>query len=243
MLQAVKAMYKEVRACVSTPEGFMQAFANYMGVKQGCALSPLKGVAVGLSLCADESKLYSWSLGGLQYAVNKMASFSSIKGLIPNPKKTKILVWKKKKTLPKREMEWMLNGVRIVFVTEHVDLGLLVSQSCTAKNNWPASCSPLLIVAAIVKLQSIMRRAREIGLLSPKLMCRLFETLVRPSLTYESEIWGVELGLLDNYKPGSVAYSVEKVHLQYLNNLGVKESTSSTHVGGEFGRHPVVINI
>jgi hypothetical protein len=89
-----------------------------------------------------------------------------------------------------------------------------------------------------------MRRAKEIGLQSPRLLCRLFDTLIRPSLTYGSEIWGVELGLLDHDKAGSVAHSVEKVHLQYKKRiLGVKRSTTSTHVRGEFGRHPVVMNI
>jgi hypothetical protein len=41
MLRAIKAMYQEVRTCVSTPEGYTKDFASDMGVKQGCALSPL----------------------------------------------------------------------------------------------------------------------------------------------------------------------------------------------------------
>jgi hypothetical protein len=93
-------------------------------------------------------------------------------------------------------------------------------------------------------VHSIMRRSREIGLVFPKLMCRLFDTLMRPTFTYGSEIWGVELGLLDHEKAGSVAYAVEKVHLQYLKrNLGVRKGTTSTLVRGEFGRHPVLMNI
>ncbi len=269
MLQAIKAMYKEVRVCVSTPEGLTPDFASDMGVKQGCALSPLlfglfidelqvilerdrelcnppyiQGVPVGLSLFADDSKLYSWSPKGLQYALNKMATYSATKGLTPNPKKTKIMVWKNKKTFNKRELVWTLNGVNIDVVRKHTDLGLLVSQTGTAKNNWASGCSPPLIQAAMVKLHSILRRSREIGLVSPKFMCRLFDTLLRPTLTYGSEIWGVELGHLDHEKAGSVANAVEKVHLQYLKrNLGVKKGTTSTHVRGEFGRHPVLMNI
>jgi hypothetical protein len=53
----------------------------------------------------------------------------------------------------------------------------------------------------------------------------------------------VELELLDHKKAGSMAHAVEKVHLQYLKrNLGVKKGTTSTHVKGEFGRHPVLMN-
>jgi hypothetical protein len=36
-------------------------------------------------------------------------------------------------------------------------------------------------------------------------MCRLFDTMMRPTLTYGSEIWGVELGLLDHEKAASDA--------------------------------------
>jgi exonuclease III len=269
MLRAIQSMYKNVSACVFTPEGITHDFPSDMGVKQGCALSPLlfglfidelqtilerdkdfcqppymAGVPVCLSLFADDSKLYSWSSRGLQHALNVMADFSAKKGLIPNPKKTKIMVWKNMKTLRDKDLLWTLNGVKVDVVNEHVDLGLLVSQKQTGRNNWSSSCHLPLIKAATVKLHSIMRRAKEIGLQSPRLLCRLFDTLIRPSLTYGSEIWGVELGLLDHDKAGSVAHSVEKVHLQYLKRiLGVKRSTTSTHVRGEFGRHPVVMNI
>jgi hypothetical protein len=119
-------------------------------------------------------------------------------------------------------------------VNKHTDLqlALLVTQKGTAMNNFATGCSPPLIQAAPVKLHSITRRSREIGLVSPKLMCRLFDTLMRPSLTCGSELWGVELGLLDG-KAGSVAYAVDRVHLRYLRrNLGVKKGTTSTHVRG-----------
>jgi hypothetical protein len=93
-----------------------------------------------------------------------------------------------------------------------------------------------VVNAATVKLHCIIRRAREIGVLSPKIMCRLFDTLIRPSLTYGSDVWGVELGPLDHDKSGTVAYSVEKVHLQYLKRIiGVKKSIASFHVRGNLG--------
>jgi hypothetical protein len=236
-LRAVKAMYQDVRACVSNPEGYTKDFASDMGVKQVGALSPLLfdlyidelqntlqrenalcqppylgEVPVGLSLFADDSKLYAWSSSGLQHVLNIMAVFSAKKGLSPNPKKTKIMVWKNTKLI-KGAMKWTLNGVRIEVVKEHVDFGLLVSQAQTAKYNWATSCSHPLINAATVKLHCIIRRAREIGVLSPNMMCRVFDTLIRPSLTYGSEVWGVNLGPLDHHKSGTVANSVEKVHL------------------------------
>jgi hypothetical protein len=76
------------------------------------------------------------------------------------------------------------------------------------------------------------------------MMCRLFDTLIRPSLTYGSKVWGAEVGMLDHDKTGSVANAVERIHLRYLKRiLGVKQSTPSSHVRGEFGRNPVVLNV
>jgi hypothetical protein len=165
MFQAIQSLYMNVRACDSTPEGVTPEFPSDMGVNQGCALSPLlfglfvdglqtileqdkvscqppyiSGVPVCLSLFADDSKFYSWTLYGLQHALDVMADFSAKKGLSPNTKKTKIMVWKNAKTLRDEELLWALNGVTIDVVTEHVDLGLLVSQKQTGRNNWSASC-------------------------------------------------------------------------------------------------------
>jgi hypothetical protein len=56
-----------------------------------------------------------------------------------------------------------------------------------------------LIPDGTINLYSILSRSREAGLVSVELMCacRLLDTLMIPTLTYGSEIWGVELGLLD----------------------------------------------
>lgn len=64
----------------------------------------------------------------------------------------------------------------------------------------------------------------------------MFDTLIRPSLTYGSEVWGVELGPLNHDKSGTVANSVEKVHLQNFKQIiGVKKSTASSYVRGDLG--------
>jgi hypothetical protein len=93
-------------------EGYTKDFASDLGVKEGCASSPLlfclyidelqntlqrenalcqppyfSGVPVGLNLFADDFKLHAWSSSGLQHALNIMAVFSAKKGLSPNPKK------------------------------------------------------------------------------------------------------------------------------------------------------------
>jgi hypothetical protein len=77
--------------------------------KDFCQPPYMAGEPVCLSLFADDSKLYSWSSRGLQHALNVMADFSAKKGLISNPKKTKIMVWKNMKTLRDKDLLWTLN--------------------------------------------------------------------------------------------------------------------------------------
>ena len=76
-------------------------------------------------------------------------------------------------------------------------------------------------------------RCHELQITSPSLKCRLFDALVRPILSYASEIL-VILG-------GKVALqSLERVHVQFLRQLlGVPISTSTKFILAEFGRLPL----
>jgi len=80
------------------------------------------------------------------------------------------MVRNNKKNFTSQEIIRTLNGLTVDVVTEHVDVGLLVSNAELLENNWSACCSPLLIQAATVILHSIMKRAGKVEQLSPKLM-------------------------------------------------------------------------
>jgi len=98
---------------------------------------------------------------------------------------------------------WTLNGVKIDVVREHVNLGLLVPQKQTGRYHWSASCHLPFIKAATVKLHSNMRSAKDIVLQPPKLSCKLFDSLMKPSLTYGSEILGWSLDCWTTTKPAA----------------------------------------
>ena len=80
----------------------------------------------------------------------------------------------------------------------------------------------------------IKHKLRSVGTLPPKTSFYLFNTSVRPILTYGSDVWGV-------YKSGRDM--VDKQFLQFLKHtLGVKQSTSSLFVYGEAGQFPPSID-
>jgi hypothetical protein len=105
-------------------------------------------------------------------------------------------------------MIWTLNGVHIEVVKEHVDFWDCFYLKHKRQN-----------ISGLYPPSLHHKKGSGNWVLSPKMMCRLFDTLTRPSLTYGSEVWGVELGPLDHDKSGTVANSVEKVHLQYLKRI------------------------
>ena len=74
------------------------------------------------------------------------------------------------------------------------------------------------------------KKVKEIGVIPPKIMFDIFDTLVQPILTYGSDVWGIS-------KKGLT--QVDEVFLQFARCvLHVKSTTSNTIVYGECGRFP-----
>ena len=80
---------------------------------------------------------------------------------------------------------------------------------------------------ALFKVKSDLKH---VGTLPPVIMMYIFNAVVRPILTYGSDVWGVnKMGMEE----------VDKFFMQFLKRtLGVKQSTSSIIVIGETGQIP-----
>ena len=105
-------------------------------------------------------------------------------------------------------------------------------------------CTLLYLSNKIIPYHTICRKAEKartvIDLhrlrhktLSFQHILQLFDTLLKPILTYGSEIWGTA-----NYDV------IEKFHLKFLKQvLGVKASTNTCMIYAETGRHPMSIAV
>lgn len=166
-----------------------------------------------------------------------MHKFSAEHGLQPNPGKSEIMCFgKASRSLENLSGNWHIGGQMIEVVTEHRDLGFYISST----QKWSISCTNQLLAVAKRKYFAMTRRCKEIGMLSPKLLCQMFDSLIRFSLTYGCEIWGLDIDLLDYNKAGKVRNHIEKVQLSLLKwILGVNKSTAGSIVRGEFGRQPL----
>jgi len=247
-----------VQACVQTPqEELTPLFQSTLGVKQGCPLSPtlfglyvdqletvlkqhilsihppeLNGVQIPCLLYADDVVLLSKAPIGLQHCLDVLGGFCETQGLTVNLKKTQVIIFN-----DTRHAQSYLNCVRDVFhymgtpvvkVEQYVYLGVTFHR----KTGYKVAVETLA-VAGRKAMFGMMRRCAVLGITDIKLKAQLFDTLVRPILSYGCEVWGT-------YYMHSVAPELEKVHKLFLRKLlQVRTSVSDFVVLSEVGRFPL----
>ena len=250
ILTCIQSIYGQDEASVLTQAGLTEAFRCTAGVKQGCPASPLLfglyideleallradadridapkllDILVATLLFADDIALMSHSPAGLQYQLSILAKFCADRGLKVNVSKTKIVVFEPKRTeCPPFTFEGQVLERVEVFkylgIAFHGTRGL----SCAMEH---------LCNSARKALFALYGRCHELHIVCPALQCTLFDTLVRPVLSYCCEVW-VSIG-------GKVAMQqLERVYTQFLRQiLGVPTTTPTKFVYAEFGKLPL----
>ena len=86
-----------------------------------------------------------------------------------------------------------------------------------------------------------LRKHTNFSKLKPSLACKIFEAMISPVLSYNSEIWGVyvkhDFKAWDNTP-------IEKTHLKFCKRyLEISNKASNVASRSELGRLPLIINI
>ncbi len=90
-----------------------------------------------------------------------------------------------------------------------------------------------LTAAGKKALFAVRRRCNDLSIIDPEVMCQLFDSLVRPVLSYACEVW---IGCIG----AKGLQQAKQVHRMFLRGiLGVNKATSTFAVLGEFGRYPL----
>jgi hypothetical protein len=90
-----------------------------------------------------------------------------------------------------------------------------------------------LTIAGKNALFALHHRCNDLNITNPKVMCQLFDSLVRPLLSYACEVWTGCTG-------AKRLQQAKQVHRMFLRGiLGVNKTTSTFVVLGEFGRYPL----
>ena len=186
----------------------------------------LNGRTVPVLLYADDLALLSHSREGLQNLLDILRTFSHDRGLTVNIEKTKVLVFAKRKTSISPPLMYaeqplaQVDSFKYLGTTFHKTKGF--SQAIAE-----------LQTAGKRAVFALQRRCAELGIKDTRLICRLFDTLVLPVLSYGCEIWAP-------CASESSLGALERVHTQFLKSLiGVPINTPDNIVLAEFGRYPL----
>jgi hypothetical protein len=249
-MQCLQSMYSQDSVRVMHPtEGLSARFSCGIGVKQGCPLSPLlfglyldglekhldaldgdslpqlADIVVKLLLYADDLALMSETPQGLQKQIDVLSKFCVERQLVINVSKTKVVVFKKRRNAAP---EFTYRGTTIEWVQSFRYLGLELHST-----RGMTVAIDKLTAAGKKALFALRRRCNDLSITDPEVMCQLFDSLVRPVLSYACEVW---IGCTR----AKGLQQAEQVHIMFLRGiLGVNKATSTFTVLGEFGRYPL----
>ena len=259
--EIIKDMYKEVFYRVKVDGGLTEEFSSTIGVKQGCVLSPIlfklfiadivnifdgscDPVSLGSSkiscLCyADDIVILSESADGLQKCLDKLSSYCEKWGLSVNVSKTQVLIFNKGGHRFSR-YRFLLGDQELKIVQEYCYLGIIFS----AGGNFTKALENLNDKAR--KAFFAFRKYDKFG--NAKLSFKFFDTLVKPILTYSSEVitpFYTHSLSCENFTRLCEEFPVEVFNMNLCKSLlGIswKRKPTSLAVRGECGRFPIFID-
>jgi len=249
-MQCLQSMYSQDNVRVMHPtEGLSARFSCGIGVKQGCPLSSLLfglyfnglqkhldeldgdsppqlvDIVVKLLLYVDDLALMSKTPQGLQKQIDVLFEFCVGRQLVINVSKTKVVVFEKRRNAA---LEFTYRGTTIERVQSFRYLGLELHST-----RGMAVAIDKLTATGKKALFALRRRSNDLSITYPEVMCQLFDSLVRPVLSYACEVWTGCIG-------AKGLQQAEQVHRMFLRGiLGVNKTTNTFVVLGEFGRYPL----
>ena len=194
----IKSLYCNSTSSIRIGKNKTRSFSYSRGVRQGCILSPLLFnlyinnlsylFEITLSdnslLYADDLILLSRSKTGLQNCLNTLSSYCKTWMLKVNPKKTKIMIFQKR---PRKSVDINFNvGTEpIEIVQEYTYLGTRL----TPTGNFTLAVEHLkekaLHAFCSIRKHTLLNR------LNPNTASQIFDAMIFPMLSYNSEIRGM----------------------------------------------------
>ena len=257
LLNVLRSMYSNLVSCVSSNNINSDMFSILQGVRQGENLSPFlfalyindlekfmteKGcrpVDLNLSyddriseylklliiLYADDTAIFAENERDLQKSLDVLQEYCDTWKVKVNSSKTKIMIFSGKKYV--NRTNFLFYGENLEVVTQFKYLGLVFNFN--GKFNIGVK---QLRDQARRAMMSLLNKSRQLKL-PISIQIELFHVLVRPILTYSSEVWG--------YANLELVESLHREYLKYILNL--KKSTANIFVYGETGEYPIYIHI
>lgn len=272
MYEIIKSQFVNTEGAIKYKDKHSDFFKIQRGVRQGDSISPtlfnifindldtifnndfcspLKLLEHNVSslLFADDLVILSESKIGLQNCLNNLEEYCNKWQLTVNVDKTKSMIFQNKTNYKNEEDFLMFKNDKIENVTEFKFLGNKIKYN---GNLEPSSED--LAKKARKAMYSIKSYTSSYSDLPVKVSCNLFDTLIRPILCYNSEIFYMDIylkyyrakqrSIKNNFQVDKFDFidktTLEKVHLHFCKNiLGVRRNSTNLTARAELGRSPV----
>lgn len=253
--KVVKYMYSNSKFVVKK-DNFLSQPGNYeRGVRQGDGLSPLlfnvfindigdifdqtvsepvvlNSTKLNCLIYADDVLLLSESKEGLQSCLDSLQVYCDYWKLKINIDKTKVMIFSAGK-IKTENIKFKLNDTVIEIVDKYKYLGILLSYNGNFKH-----AADHMYQKSLKAIFSLKSSILDYDSMSSTLKLKLFDTLIRPILTYGAEIW---IGDYNIKEKTLDTLPFEKIHNRFCKYLlGVHKKASNLASRLEFGREPIL---
>ena len=262
MLQNIQAMYKNTEYLVKYKNGHLDPIFSYVGLKQGCPLSPMlfnlyiddvinifddkcepitfQGKEISHFLYADDLVILSSSENGLQTGLDKLQAFSVKKHLTISIDKSKTIIFNKTGKLIRRVFK--IDGKDLEPVQTFCYLGYEINASGTSNtaiNN--------LYDKASKAMQPLLRTVSRFNI-PIETSIRLFDAYISPIMLYNVENWGemttkrIQNFANRNFWSDIIEAKASNIHRKFLKyTMGVTKSCPNLAVMGDTGEIPLMM--
>ena len=253
--KVIKHMYSNSKFAVKK-DNLMSDFGNYeKGVRQGDGLSPLlfniyindidqifhydvtdpvglDSTKLNCLIYADDLLLLSESEKGLQSCLNSLQSYCDSWKLKVNIDKTKVMIFSSGK-LDIKSFRFTIFGNEIEIVHKYKYLGIILHYNANLKH-----AAEHMYQKSLKGIFSLKSKILDFDVMNNPLKLKLFDTLIRPILTYGSEIWVTDYKIKENTLDNLPFEKIQNRFCKYL--LGVHKKASNFAARLEFGRDRIL---
>jgi len=249
-LRVFRSMYRQLKSRIKIGNYLTDAFCCEKGTKQGCVSSTIVfslyindlidylksasdcGVKItGYDekipgfLFADDVACVADTVINLQRSINHVASFCDSTGMQININKSKIMVFRNGGPLRANE-SWTYKGVKLETVPFYKYLGSYF----TPKLLWTKT-KEILSLQALKAVNSILNQQKHFGYFHHHEAFKLFDSVVKPILTYSAEVWGYQY-----------CEQIENVQIRFCKRIAcLNRNVADFFALSECGRYPLFV--
>lgn len=251
----LKFMYSNSKFVAKKGKSISPVTKVHKGVKQGDSLSPmlfniytndlpevfdqlhsdpvsLDSTKLNCLLYADDLILISESEKGLQSCLDSLSTYCTRWKLKINISKTKIIIFNKGKRKPSQD-KFLINEQEIEVVEKYKYLGVILTYNGNLKH-----AADHMYAKGLKAVFGLKNKILDLDLANVKLKLKLFDSLIKPIVTYGSEIWISDF-TQKQLKGDNLPF--EKIHNRFCKYLlGVNKKASNFASRCELGRLPLL---